>query len=257
MTCFTWSGCAAFVEPEFIMTCFTWSGCAAFVEPEFIQGLQSLTKESTEDDWDEVLRGFGMMASYNNYAFVWNGDTKEGFPSQRWSVIHHMAYLSAPKEIVEGYKNKGHFLGYKDFEGRTALEHVSNDKDEDYKDLYKPKYKLENIDFDKIKKIEKQFHAVILSRTDFGVAGLIEKNNVILPDLSCYLESTAEYSVFFPVPGMYGGFNGIFNFSEDKKDILSLTTDSFCRIAGGSGESHECTEDKWELTRADTEGAWS
>ena len=46
---------------------------------------------------------------------------------------------------------------------------------------------------------------------------------------------------------MYGGFSYSLILNEDKNDVVALKTSSWCRVAGGSGQTHECTADGWKL----------
>lgn len=87
-------------------------------------------------------------------------------------------------------------------------------------------------------KIQAHFHAVILGRakTEFNVEVLREEG-LRLPELEPLLEVEAE-TVWFPVPGMYGGFS--YGLRSDGVDAV-LVSESWCRVVDGSGERHEIT----------------
>lgn len=81
--------------------------------------------------------------------------------------------------------------------------------------------------------IQRHFHAVIRERA----AELINKSGLALPDLAPLLHSQ-EPKAWFPIPGMYGGFQYWFDFERNEAKLI---TKSWCRIAEGSGQRHEIT----------------
>jgi hypothetical protein len=81
--------------------------------------------------------------------------------------------------------------------------------------------------------IQRHFHAVIRGRA----AELVDRHNVVLPELAPLL-TAEEPSAWLPIPGMYGGFR---YWLEGERDQLKLITESWCRVAGGSGQRHEVT----------------
>ena len=74
---------------------------------------------------------------------------------------------------------------------------------------------------------------------DLGRKNLIAKEQLRLPELEPLTESEHP-EVWFPVPGMYGGFGYVL-------EGEALTVSSFCRVAGGSGMTHRVTADGIEL----------
>lgn len=87
--------------------------------------------------------------------------------------------------------------------------------------------------------IQQHLHALIRSR----VGALIDKHHVVLPELS--MEQIASGSeTWFPVPGMYGGF--LLRFLQDRAEVV-LQSESWNRIAWGSGQRHEVTASGYEL----------
>ncbi len=50
--------------------------------------------------------------------------------------------------------------------------------------------------------------------------------------------------MWFPVPGMYGGFKYYLQGSGDNTKLIS---ESWCRVAGGSGQQHEITSEGSKL----------
>ncbi|MEJ8645784.1 ankyrin repeat domain-containing protein [Streptomyces sp. MS1.HAVA.3] len=83
--------------------------------------------------------------------------------------------------------------------------------------------------------LESRFHALI--RADSH--GLADRHRLRLPTLSVLTELT-EPRMYFPVPGMYGGFGY-------RLDGDSLVTESSSRVVGGSGRRHRITVEATEL----------
>lgn len=90
-----------------------------------------------------------------------------------------------------------------------------------------------------LKQIEERFHKLIFHRAPFAK----EYENFELPKITEDLIGVNNN--WFPVPGMYGGFRYIL---EIKDEEYELHTDSWCRVAEGSGQSHKITKDSCELT---------
>jgi hypothetical protein len=81
--------------------------------------------------------------------------------------------------------------------------------------------------------IQRHFHAVIRGRA----GALLHEHHVTLPDLTHHLAS-GNPKAWLPIPGMYGGFRYFFAHGGDRALLVS---DSWCRIAGGSGQAHHIT----------------
>ena len=88
--------------------------------------------------------------------------------------------------------------------------------------------------------IQARFHEVIRHRAvDEGGLAL----EVDLPVLSADPRDYAE-RLWFSVPGMYGGFAYQLVMEGDTPVLL---TESWCRVAEGSGQAHRITESATEL----------
>jgi hypothetical protein len=79
--------------------------------------------------------------------------------------------------------------------------------------------------------IQELFHGLIRARARAGELDVPAE----LPALAG-LRATKREPAWFPVPGMYGGFRYWF---EHRPDGPMLVTESWCRVAGGSGMRHE------------------
>jgi hypothetical protein len=81
--------------------------------------------------------------------------------------------------------------------------------------------------------IQVHFRAVIFERA----RELVEEHRMRLPELEVMLELDRP-QMWFPVPGMYGGFS----YRLDAKGANSrLISDSWCRVVDGSEQRHEIT----------------
>jgi hypothetical protein len=68
---------------------------------------------------------------------------------------------------------------------------------------------------------------------------LVAEHHLLLPILDMG-PMGEESAVWFPVPGMYGGFK---YWLEEHDAQLTLTCESWCRVASGSGQRHAITEE--------------
>ena len=82
--------------------------------------------------------------------------------------------------------------------------------------------------------MERYFHQLIKERA--------AEFRLDMPELLPNIEPpfpTAATALWFPVPGMYGGFS---YWLEDRREELALVVESWSRVLGGSGQRHEITE---------------
>ena len=84
-------------------------------------------------------------------------------------------------------------------------------------------------------KIQSHFHAVIRGRIDRQ----LPDHGLRLPELEPLLELDRPH-MWFPVPGMYGGFSYRL---ESAGVEAKLVSESWCRVVGGSGQRHEITSE--------------
>jgi hypothetical protein len=75
-------------------------------------------------------------------------------------------------------------------------------------------------------------------------ADLVDEQELRLPELEVLLECEPAAEMWFPVPGMYGGFK--YGLVSDA-DGVRLVSESWIRIVGGSGQRHEIAADRTTL----------
>jgi len=80
--------------------------------------------------------------------------------------------------------------------------------------------------------IQWHFHQLMRQRA----GRLIDEHGLALPELLPLLSDTGQ--VYFPIPGMYGGFRYWLAGEGAQAKLISV---SACRIWGGSGQRHEVT----------------
>jgi hypothetical protein len=89
---------------------------------------------------------------------------------------------------------------------------------------------MEQIPKEMLLAIQQHFHEVIRGRA----AELIDQQKLELPELTF-----SKSKSWFPISGMYGGFS---YWWEGEGKQAKLITESWCRVAGGSGQRHEITD---------------
>lgn len=141
-----------------------------------------------------------------------------------FTSLHYAALLDAPVNVIEDLVEFGALKSLKTADGRTAYDigvekGISADKLEWLSIPAEIKEKE-----DEIQRMEQGLHSVINGR----VEQLIRKNGQALPQLSVLFE---RGSFYYPVPGMYGGFNV-------NKHPEGIQADSWIRVCGGSEENH-------------------
>ena len=87
--------------------------------------------------------------------------------------------------------------------------------------------------------IQRHFHGLIADRAGH----LPDFNHLQLPRLENLPRSEAS-ALWFPVPGMYGGFKYWLVGSGKKSKLIS---ESWCRVVDGSGQRHEISAEGCRL----------
>lgn len=144
-------------------------------------------------------------------------------PSFR-TVLHEAALTSSSKEVFERLLSFKASRSLKTSDGETAYD-IAKRRNLDDGILTLLAFSCNTTEDDQaIKNMEDGLHKLMRSR----VAKLLDENEVCLPQLS-YLYEFGRFH--YEVPRWLGGFNVEIN----DKGIL---VDSFCRVVGGSEETH-------------------
>jgi hypothetical protein len=147
-----------------------------------------------------------------------------------FTPMHHAANQGEPVEVVERLLALGAWRTLENVRGERPLDVADRMGHSHLKSVLSPVYK-HSVPLGVLLKIQDHFHSVIHGR----VAELVLKHALRLPELHPLLELEVP-KIWFPVPGMYGGFNfWLETFGVNAK----LITDSWCRMFEGSDERHE------------------
>jgi len=149
-----------------------------------------------------------------------------------FAPLHQGAYNKAPLKVIQKLLSLGAWRTLKTIKGEKPVDLCPKGTQEDLVKLLTPIYKRK-ADQNVLSQIEKHFHEVIIQR----IKCLQRWSSLRLPDLEVLFEINKP-KMWFPVPGMYGGF--LFNLKVDKGS-LRLISEMWCRVVEGSGQRHEIT----------------
>jgi hypothetical protein len=202
--------------------------CGVIKSDTFSKNERSIRKDLEQviktHKWDEVFTIFEKRPDLINAALLDN--------SSWYAPIHQLTAENSPIEVIEKLINMGAWRTFKTSDGYKAIDIANKKEYQHLANLLEPVYRhTANIQL--LSKIQKHFHQVIIGR----IKVISEWQSFRLPDLEILLE-IEEPSMWFPVPGMYGGFNYLLVF---KGKTVKLISESWSRVVGGSGERHEIT----------------
>lgn len=150
-----------------------------------------------------------------------------------WSTLLHEAVrLNAPLEFVRELVRLGAFRTVKNSQGLRPVDLASEKGFVHLVETLEPG-PGQPVNSNRLEHIQELFHGLI--RSTMLIYNV--RATLWLPQLSILTEPSAD-SIWFPVPGMYGGFH----FWLDETDgSTALIAESWCRVAGGSGMRHRIT----------------
>lgn len=149
---------------------------------------------------------------------------KSGF-----APLHQAAHGGAPVEVVQALLEAGAFRTLKTTDGDRPVDLARKQGHTHLLELLEPQILLQ-VAAEKLWQVEEGVQAVIRGRA--GVQPLLEKAAVRLPPLEVLTEIPG-HALWFPVPGMYGGFHLQLGKVADEPICI---VDSWIRIVGGSEE---------------------
>ncbi|MCT7975843.1 ankyrin repeat domain-containing protein [Laspinema olomoucense] len=155
-----------------------------------------------------------------------------------YTPLHQAAHGNAPVEVVQKMITIGAWRTLQNAEGERAVDIARKKKHQQLIELLEPVY-ITQFPHETLQKIQSHFHEIILGR----VGGLVRDSGLRLPELKPLLE-IAQPRMWFPVPGMYGGFC---YWLDGKGKDVKLVSESWCRVVGGSGQRHEITSKEGKL----------
>lgn len=190
----------------------------------------ALADASKSGDWATMI---GILSEYPDYV---NSGRPGG--ASLFTPLHQVAYSGAPVEIAQRLIDLGAFRTIENARGERPVDVADLKGHRHLHDILKPVL-YHHVPEDVLKKIQANFHTVIRGRIDSE----LPNHNLRLPELAPLLE-LREPSVWFPVPGMYGGFSYELDTAGEEAKLM---VSSWSRVVGGSGQRHEVTARGSEL----------
>ena len=155
-----------------------------------------------------------------------------------YTPLHQSAHGNAPIGVVQKMLTVGAWRTLRNADDEKAVDIARKKKYQQLVQLLEPVYKTP-IPHETLQKIQHHFHEIILGRT----GDLFQESGLRLPALEVLLE-IEQPRMWFPVPGMYGGFS---YWLDGEGKTVKLFSESWCRVVGGSGQRHEITSKEGKL----------
>lgn len=149
-----------------------------------------------------------------------------------YTPLHHAAHGDAPVDVVQRLIGLGAWRTLRNARGERAVDVAEGRGHRHLLGVLTPEYK-HDVPFEVLLKMQVHFHAVIRARAE----SLVQEHGLRLPALEPLLELDSP-QMWFPVPGMYGGFSYRLEAAGVEAKLVS---ESWCRVVGGSGQRHEIT----------------
>ena len=161
----------------------------------------------------------------------WVNATRPDGPSW-YAPLHHAAWHGAAVEIAGRLIGLGAWRTLRNARGERPLDVAERRGHQHLLPTLTPVYR-HHVPREIIVRLQAHFHAVIRGRAE----RLVVEQKLRLPELEPLLELESP-EMWFPVPGMAGGFS----YRLDSDGVRAkLVSESWCRMVGGSGERHEIT----------------
>ncbi|MCW3097071.1 MAG: ADP-ribosyl-(dinitrogen reductase) hydrolase [Chthonomonadaceae bacterium] len=210
-----------------------WDGVTqSMLLSEQVQDLrQRLSDAAKSYDWKETLE---ILSEAPELVNTTRPDSKF-----LYAPLHQAAHGGAPIEVVERLLELGAWRTLQNAKGERPIDVAVRQKKTHLYLILEPQYKR-HMPADVLSKVQIHFHEVIRGR----IRVLDYSDGLRLPEIEPLLE-VDEAKVWFAVPGMYGGF---LYWIEGEGVDVKLIAESWCRVAGGSGQRHEVTSFGSRLT---------
>ena len=149
-----------------------------------------------------------------------------------FAPLHHAAHAGARVDVVHRLIEMGAWRTLQNARGERPVDVAERQEHHHLRDALQPVLK-HRVPLGVLLKIQYQFHEVIRGR----IAGRVPDHGLRLPELEPLLELDRP-QMWFPVPGMCGGFSYRLKSTGVEAE---LTSESWCRLVDGSAQRHEIT----------------
>ena len=200
-----------------------WDGVtrSATLGARVVEARHRLADAARDYDWEQVI------ALLEEQPEAINSSRPDG--ASGFAPLHQAAHGGAPVAVIERLLEMGAWRTLRNARGERPLDVARRKRHEHLLAVLEPEYRRE-IPAEVLRRIQANFHDVIRGRA----SPLIEEHSLRLPELENLLEM-AQPKVWFPVPGMYGGFS---YWIEREGADAQLVSASWSRVVGGSGQRH-------------------
>lgn len=175
-------------------------------------------------DWPRLL---DLLARHRGMVNVSRLDGKAWY-----APLHQAAHGGAPVDVVERLIGLGAWRTLRNAAGERPVDIAGSRGHRHLLGTLEPVH-VHRVPRETVLALQAHFHTVIRGRAD----KLVKEHALRLPELEPLLE-LAEPEMWFPVPGMYGGFKYRLSLHGGEAKLLC---ESWCRVVGGSGQRHEIT----------------
>jgi hypothetical protein len=195
-----------------------------------VQVRQALADAAKSYDWERVFEVLGKYEELVN-------TTRPGGTSL-FAPLHQAAHGGAPVEIAERLIGMLAWRTFQNARGERPVDVARRRGHDHLVEVLTPDFK-HDVPNGVLLKIQAHFHGVILGRAE----SLVQEHALRLPELEPLLELRRPH-MWFPVPGMCGGFSYRLEVTGVECRLIS---ESWCRVADGSGQRHQITSEGSQL----------
>ena len=188
-------------------------------------------------DWGRTLE---LLDEHPEFVNSWRPDGATWF-----APLHQVAHAGASNATVRQLVRRGAWRALRTAAGERPVDIARRRGHSHLIDTLEPPRRVD-VPNDVLLAIQARFHAVVLGRSE----QLVREHGLRLPELDILLELDRP-ELWFPVPGMYGGFSIRLEAAGMDSRLVS---DSWCRVVGGSEERHVMTATRTRQQPSDLVG---
>jgi hypothetical protein len=194
------------------------------ISEESLRTRGELADAARSYDWPRVI---GILSVHKDLV----NSTRPGGLSL-YAPLHQAAHGGASAEVILRLIELGAWRTLQNARGERPIDVAEKRGFTDLASILAPEMSR-RVPLGVLLTIQAHFHAVIRGRADKQV----QEHDLRLPELEPLLEFE-DLRIWFPVPGMYGGF--AYRLVAEGVGA-KLVSDSWTRVVEGSGERHEIT----------------